>query len=237
MRSPKKIALWFLIASVLLSAALGIIAILSGNFGELEIKIVLTTVTISAASICALADAALWESRKSKALPLLGLALTLLAAAMIICCIWLETAERFVRLTIDVSVLAVATSHLCLLSLAKLSRHFAWARVAAFFIIYSLAVLIIVVTETDNDGTKMIQAIGVNSILVAAISIVIPVFHRLSAAGSTAERGKVSAEETELKKRVLCPNCGTEQLTELGEITCQACHCQFVLKILTVPTA
>ena len=51
----KKIALWFLIISVAISAALGILAILTGNFGDFEGRMILTTLTISAASICALA--------------------------------------------------------------------------------------------------------------------------------------------------------------------------------------
>ena len=52
--SPKKVALWFLIVSVAISAALGILAILTGNFGDFEMRIILTTLTISAASIGAL---------------------------------------------------------------------------------------------------------------------------------------------------------------------------------------
>ncbi len=59
--SPKKVALWFLIVSVAISAALGILAILTGNFGDFEMRIILTTLTISAASIGALSAGALWE--------------------------------------------------------------------------------------------------------------------------------------------------------------------------------
>ena len=51
--NPKRIALWFLIISVVLSAMVGIIAIIVGTFGRTEAQIVLTTLTISAASVCA----------------------------------------------------------------------------------------------------------------------------------------------------------------------------------------
>ena len=37
---PKKLALWFLIVSVAVSAVFGIIAILTGSFGDLEIRII-----------------------------------------------------------------------------------------------------------------------------------------------------------------------------------------------------
>ena len=49
--SPKKVALWFLIVSVSLSALLGIVAVVKGDFGDFETRVILTTVTISAASI------------------------------------------------------------------------------------------------------------------------------------------------------------------------------------------
>jgi hypothetical protein len=41
--NPKRVALRFLIVSVALSAAMGIVAIVSGSFGDLEARIVLTT--------------------------------------------------------------------------------------------------------------------------------------------------------------------------------------------------
>ena len=81
---PKKLALWFLIISVAISAVLGIIVILTGNFGDFEIRIILTTLTISAASICALASGALWEGRNQRNLPAAGIVLALLAAILLI---------------------------------------------------------------------------------------------------------------------------------------------------------
>src|SRR5688572_28658985 len=86
--SPKKIALWFLIVSVALSAALGIVAILSGKFGDFEGRVILTTITISAASICALAAGALFESRTARTLPGLAVAFAVFAASLIIIGVW-----------------------------------------------------------------------------------------------------------------------------------------------------
>ena len=63
----KKAFLYSLVASVLLSAFLGIVAILSGRFGWLEIRIILTTVTIALASICGLACGAYLGTKTGKA--------------------------------------------------------------------------------------------------------------------------------------------------------------------------
>src|SRR5262249_46369732 len=48
----KKAFLYALIASVVLGALLGILTILSGRFGWLEVRVLLTTVTVAGASIC-----------------------------------------------------------------------------------------------------------------------------------------------------------------------------------------
>src|SRR4029077_12213836 len=101
-----KVALWFLIVSVAISAALGILAILTGNFGDFEMRIILTTLTISAASIGALSAGALWEGRGKKELPLLGIVLAVVAAMLIIIGIWLETSgEQFWKFTASTGVL------------------------------------------------------------------------------------------------------------------------------------
>ncbi len=103
----KKTFLYSLVVSVLLSAILGIIAILSGRFGWVEIRIILTTVTIALASICGLACGAYLGTKTAKALPLSGIVFTLLAAAMIIMGMWIEVgSEGYWKLAASISVFA-----------------------------------------------------------------------------------------------------------------------------------
>ena len=47
-----------------LTAAVAVVSVLSGDFGETQVKVLLTTLTISAASMCAMACAAFIEKRK-----------------------------------------------------------------------------------------------------------------------------------------------------------------------------
>src|ERR1043166_2262599 len=89
--NPKRVALWFLIVSVGLSAIVGIIVILSGTFGKTKARILLTTLTISATSILALACGALWESGRAKIFPLIGIGLASVDACLFIVGIWFET--------------------------------------------------------------------------------------------------------------------------------------------------
>jgi hypothetical protein len=228
--SPKKVALWFLIVSVAISAALGIIALLTGSFGDFQMRIVLTTLTISAASIGALASGALWEGRGRKALPIVGIGLSLLAAFLLITGIWLDRSlgNEYWKFTASTSVLAAATTHACLLSLAKLSRRFAWVRPTNLIAIYSLAGLIIMAIYRESDSDLGFRLIGTASIVVAALTIMTPIFHRLS-------RDQISVGEPSgqgLWATVSCPQCGSSQPNSLTEIRCDRCGCRFVVKIL-----
>lgn len=231
--TPKKIALWFLIISVAISAALGILAILTGNFGQFEIRIILTTLTISAASICALAGGALWESRNTPALPSICVLLAILAALQLITGIWLEPDETvFWKLAATVSVLAVATAQACLVSLARLARRFSWTRVIALGAIFTLATLIIIVIWFEPRGDGIFKAIGAIAIAVASLTIMMPIFHRLSRGDLSTMKVTSGISDQPFFPTALCPRCGMTLPNSLTQITCTSCGCRFVVTIL-----
>src|SRR5262245_11653507 len=118
----KKAFLYALIGSVVLGALLGILTILSGHFGWLEIRVLLTTVTVAGASICGLACGAYLSTKRGTILPLAGIGLTLLAAVMVIAGIWQATlSDGYWQVATSASVFAVACAHLSLLSMARLA--------------------------------------------------------------------------------------------------------------------
>lgn len=234
--SPKKIALWFLIISVSLSALLGIFTILSGTFGDFEGRVILTTVTISAASICAHAAGALWESQGSRTLPRIAVVLAILAAALIISGIWARiSSEEFWKFSATVGVLAIASAQACLISLARLASRFAWTRTLALIAIIFLAAQIIFVIYGDVREEGFFKALGANAILVAALTIMMPIFHRLSRGDLTGE--KAFDSEADLFPTVLCPRCGTNQPSSFTQITCPNCGCRFVVTIINESSA
>ena len=194
----KKAFLYSLVASVLLSAFLGIIAILSGRFGWVEVRIILTTVTIALASICGLGCGAYLGTKPGQALPLSGIVLTLLAAVMIIMGMWIEVeSEGFWKLAVSISVFAVACAHLSLLSMARLAEWFQWSLVAAYVVIFGVASLIVVMIFFEIDETGMFQLLGVAAIVDAAMTILVPLFHRLSRSELAAMSDSMPIVETE----------------------------------------
>ncbi len=231
---PKRIALWFLIISVAISAALGIIAILSGNFGDFEARVILTTVTISAASICALAAGALWENRSERTFPGITVALAILAAAVIIIGIWgkISTTDYW-KFSATVGVLAITFAQACLISLARLAPRFAWIRTLALVAIFFLASLIIVAICTEVSSEGFFKTMGATAILVAALTIMMPIFHRLSRGDllSAPEETAMTSDQ-HLFPTVLCPRCGATQSNSSAEISCTSCGCRFVVTIL-----
>jgi hypothetical protein len=230
---PKKIALWFLIASVGASAVLGIVIVLAGSFSELQIRVILTTLTISAASICALACGALWESRRKMLLPLPGVILASATAVLVIIGIWAKVdSEGFWRFTVSLGLLAAATTHACLLALAKLAPRYKWTRVCAFAAIYALAGLFIYIIYFTPKGDTGVRIIGATSIIVAALTILTPLFHRLSRGDLDLVGGPVAAAHPGLSATITCPRCGVAQVNSSDAIQCGNCGCRFKVTIL-----
>jgi len=198
----KKAFLRSLVASVSVSAALGIFAILSGEFGWLELRIVLTTATIAVASIAGLACGAYLATGTGRLLPRAGIGLALLGAVMVIGGIWPEIgAEGYWKLTVVVCVFAIACAHLSLLSMARLAEWFAWSLLAAHVVIFGVAALIsgIILFESDSEG--VFRLLGVAAIVDAALTVIVPVFHRLSR-GEQRSTASIDAEIARLRARI-----------------------------------
>ena len=200
----KKFFLYLLIGSVALSAAIGIAVILFGDFGEFEMKILLSTLTVTVTSILGLACGAYLETGRGRALPVAGIALAAVAAVSSIVFIWdlVENERFFARLVMSATLLAFACSHLSLLSLARLDRRFRWSRYAAQFAVTTLAAILLVIiwAEGDRMPEYVSRTLGVFSIAVAALTVVTPVFHRLSSEETDA--AAIDAEIERLRRRI-----------------------------------
>jgi hypothetical protein len=225
--------MWFLICSVAVSSILGIIIVLAGTFSDLQIRIILTTLTISGASICALASGALWEKKRARFLSSSGAILAALAAVLVIAGIWTGAeSSEFWKFAASVSLLAVATAHVCLLALARLALQFAWTRIAASVAVYVLAGLFIYIIYFTPKGDTGIRMVGATSIIVAALTILIPIFHRLSRGDLGASDPASAKTDPGLFATVTCPKCGSAQPNSLSPIKCATCSCRFVVVIL-----
>lgn len=99
--SPRQPFLYLLIALVALSAAIGIGVFLFGDFGYYEVRVMMTTLTVTVTSILGLACGAYLESGRGRVLPVAGIAFSVAAAVMTILIIWnvSDESENFIRAT------------------------------------------------------------------------------------------------------------------------------------------
>lgn len=202
--NPKKFFLYLFITAVAFSSVVGIFVLLFGNFGEFETKILLTTLAVTVTSILGLANGAYLETGRGRVLPVLGIIFSIISAILWIFLVWRGTAETtfFAKLLLSINLFAAACSHISLLSIARLDKKFLWSNYAAQISIWTLAAILLysIWRSFENISDFHTRIIGVLSIVVAALTIVTPIFHRLS--GQKSESEEIDAEIARLKMRI-----------------------------------
>jgi cytochrome c oxidase subunit IV len=177
-----KLCLRLFIVSIAVAAVMGIIAIgIPSRNWDLELRIFLTTAIIAGASVCGLACGGCL-TRGQRILPTAGLVLTIVSACLLLFGVWAEVnSEAYWKTTASVSFFAVASAHLSMLFMANLAGAFRWAYLVAYQLILGLAALLAAGFMFDFFNEEAYwRFTGVISILVAAITLMIPVFHRMS---------------------------------------------------------
>ena len=100
------------------------------------------------------------------------------------------------------TVFAAACSLLSLLSLARLDKKFQWSLYLAHFAVWFFSAILsyLIWFEKSFTGEWIPCTIGVLSIVIAALTIITPVFHRLSQ--HTTKTEEIDAEIERLKARI-----------------------------------
>jgi len=204
---PKIVFLYSLIASVAISALIAIGVLIFGDFGNFEVRVMMTTLTITAASILGLACGAYLESGRGRLMPITGIVLSIIAAVMTFLIIWnvYDRSEAFIKATATATLLAVCCAHLSLLSLARLDARFRWSRMAVHVFVWLLAAILLYLMWFEPEGSSdlVFRVIGILSILIATITVVTPVFHKLSSSGDSIAKIEKEIEQLRAKIAVL----------------------------------
>ncbi len=167
---------------------MGIWAILSGEFGETQGKVLFTTLTVVGTSVLGLACGAFLESprvARLKPVPLAGIAVAVLCG---LACFWLiwgnsgNGGEGIFKFSLVTFICAFSLAQLSLLSMARLAQRFRWSLVTAYVVIFALDLIIcpIIIYELSGDNGLVLRLIGILSVVAASLTVMIPIFHLLS---------------------------------------------------------
>lgn len=180
----KKLFLYVFIASVAASALIGIGVLVLGSFGEIEARVLMTTFTITCTSILGLACGAYYESGKGRVMPTAGIAFAIITALFCVYMIWIGDGGVSIvwKSAGTAGMLAIALAHLSLISLASLDRRFVWARYTIHACVATLVTILLYILwfEPESSGDLVTRILGVLGIVIAALTVLTPVLHRLS---------------------------------------------------------
>ena len=216
----QRLALRVLIASVVVSAAMGVFALLVGEFGDTQSKLLLTSLCVSGAAIEAMACGFALERGRLGSFPLLGIATGIAGFGLLIGGLWADAgSDPFWRSTGTVLVLAAAATHACVVSPFGLVGRFRWVFGAAYALNALVTALVVIAIWSEPEGSGYWRFLGAVAILLAAATIAIPVLRRLG-------EGAPRAAEIDPAPAEYCPRCG-EPLVQPGDRSCPQCGSRF----------
>lgn len=174
------------------SALVLIVAVLSGSFGDFEVKVLLTALVVTVLSIGIFCCAAYIQARDFPLPGYGGIILVIVAAAMVTVGIWNNSiGDDYWKTTAVFSIFAVFSSQFLILLTAQLDFSLRWVFIVTGLSIYILATTVSYVIYSEADDESLIKAIAVLAILVALETLVIPILHRIGKSRSRPELKEV----------------------------------------------
>jgi|TARA_Y100000034_G_scaffold52863_1_gene64956 hypothetical protein len=174
----KKVFLITMIISLSISALIGIIIFLLGNFGEIEARILFTTLTIGGFSLTALCSSTLYEKHRYVPFSATGMIVAVVGFFITTLAIWeILDFEDIWKVIIISIILSVSIAHSSLLLLIKSRKTIVnvLLMLTLLFISIVALMLIIFVLGFDMDFEFYYRLLGVFAILDVLGTIVTPI--------------------------------------------------------------
>jgi hypothetical protein len=179
-------SLYSFIGFLALSAVLAMVAVLWGDMGWLEARVLITTLTISGVSIDSMGCAAYLERQGQHWMPLTGIGLALMAGLLVIGGAWTDIGSpNYWKLAAILATFAIACTHASLLALAELPRPQKWIYQLAQLTIFVVATLVTIALLTQVSSLGYYKLLVIMTILVALLTLTIPILSRLGGGGGT----------------------------------------------------
>ncbi|MGF1599426.1 MAG: hypothetical protein ACFCVK_21350 [Acidimicrobiales bacterium] len=222
----------FFLASIGVNAVLGIWALLTDDFGDTQGKVLATSFLASAAMMGLLANSTPLGRRLLWPVPTVGVVALVAGLALFDAILWFDggspTAERLAGTLVTVGVGATLAS---LLTLITLRREHEWLRLVTDLLVAALTLTIVTIVWVEIDSSWLPRVIGVESVLVAALTIALPTLARFSPPPPASHPGTAVA--------FFCPACGSLLPSPSPADTpaaCAQCGMRFTVEVSVPPT-
>ena len=181
----KRTFLLTMIVSLSISALIGIIIFLFGNFGETEGRLLMTTLTVGGYSLTGLCCSVLFERRTYTGLAVAGMALSVLGFLFTLLVIWealdMESEYTWKGLFLFL-ILAFSSAHASLLLLIRSDSGIVKGVLAATIVFIAVVAGMLVwftFTGFDIEEEFFYRLLGVFAILDVLGTIVTPILHKV----------------------------------------------------------
>jgi len=189
----RRILLLTMIVTLSISALIGIFVIISGNGGELEGKILLTTASIGGFSLVSLCFPGLFERRKLKVVAYAGLASCAVGLFFAFVVIWIdnmsytmfEDSGKFLGTFVLSSIFLAQASLLLLLKPKSKSVWYSLIATVSLIAIVFTMIQLIIWAEDLVDFEEYFKILAVLSILEVLGTILTPILNKFSSISKT----------------------------------------------------
>jgi hypothetical protein len=230
--APRKLALTIFFASVVINATLGIVALFVGEFGDVQGKILLTSLSISAASVLSLAMFPARERGLLGPVPTIGIGLSIIGFGLAVILAWGDfRGDVLGRSAASFLTFAVSAGYVSLIALAVIQPRFKNIVRTVYVLVAVLAVMIVGAMWGEPEDKNILRVMGTLAIVLTAATITIPVLHRLNRQGFT---NTARLSDTSKRRPLRCVSCGsTDVSTDDGSTyRCGACQTRFRAEIV-----
>lgn len=219
-RRLRRVGIGLFFGSVVVNAALGIAALLIGEFSDTHGRILGTSLSVTGALLVALACLPAWERGRLGPLPIVGAGLGVLAFSLVVVSIWTGGESAVLEKLMGTAMWpAIGATLACVLALPRLAARFRIAFTAALVLITVATTMSVLATWFEPESSWYPRAFGVVGVLLAATVVSIPVLGRLSTSGD-----EVSAEPV-----AFCPFCGSPVAPGVAP-SCERCGKAFSVR-------
>ena len=179
------------IGFLVLTALVAVITVIQGEFGDLQAKILGTSLTISIASVCSLSSAAYLERGGIRWAGLAGIVFAFAGGVMLIGIMWFElTGDFYIKSTLTLIIGAFSFAHALLLLLPNLMKRYQWIQKAMIVSVTLLALMGSVAIWLELENDLYFRVLIVVAIAVGLQTIVIPLLLKIQTENFEGKKGK-----------------------------------------------